>query len=452
LKVHESDFVLPRQPILKKGKMKIEFGRPLFLALAIGASCFGSRSLLGQSVTFSTNDFGTGLGPYSIAAADVLGTGRPAIITANQNDSTLTVLGNFGNGTLFVSNASYAVSSSPRCVVAVDVNGDSKVDLISVGVSATTVLTNNNFRSFGWNSTITTGGNCAVTINLNNDGISDLLIGGNTSVRIYTNNGTGHFGIATNLSVTGTVYSMATADVNADGRLDLIVANYNDGTLTVFTNNGSGALVSNATYSAGSFVRSVAAADINGDGHPDLIAANISSATLTILTNNGTGTFGSNATVAVLGCYSVVAGDFNGDGLTDLIAIDGSRRPGILSVVTNSSTGFGPYFTITAGQESQAMAVADFNGDNKPDLVLGNTVSSITVLLNSTQFVPPPLNIVSAGNQSVLYWRSPSASTVLQATVNLTNPNWFTVTNGAAIQGVTLPVTSPALFFRLESQ
>ena len=98
------------------------------------------------------------------------------------------------------------------------------------------------------------------------------------------------------------------------------------------------------------------------------------------------------------------------------------------------------------------MAMADFNGDNKPDLVLGNTGNSVTVLLNSTLFASPPLNIFSVGNQSVLYWKSPAPDSVLQATTNLASPNWTTVTSGVPIQGVTLTNTSPNLFFRLKSQ
>ena len=99
------------------------------------------------------------------------------------------------------------------------------------------------------------------------------------------------------------------------------------------------------------------------------------------------------------------------------------------------------------------MAMADFNGDQKPDIVLGNAGNSITVLLNSTLFAPPPLNIVSAsGNQSVVYWKNPAPDSVLQATTNLVSPNWFTVTNGRPIQGITLSNAAPALFFRLISQ
>jgi hypothetical protein len=121
-------------------------------------------------------------------------------------------------------------------------------------------------------------------------------------------------------------------------------------------------------------------------------------------------------------------------------------------VVTNSLEGFGTYFTIVAGVEPQAMAMADFNGDNKPDLVLGNTGTSVTVMLNSTLFGSPPLNIANAGDQSVLYWHSPAPDSVLQFTTNLNDPHWVTVSNGTPIMGVTLPNTTPARFFRLISQ
>ena len=436
--------------------MKTTFRWLFYFTVVLSGVLLESRTSLAQSVSFTTNNYATGQQPFSVTAADVFGSGRPAIITANLSDNTLTVLGNFGNGT-FASNATYTVGGSPRCVVATDINGDGKLDLISVGSSTTTVLTNYNSGSFGSNAVVNSGGNCAVTFDLNGDGKPDLLIGGGTSVIVFTNNGSGRFGSNATLNVLGNpVYSLATTDANLDGKPDLIVANYSDGSLTVFTNNGSGSLGSNATYAVGSNPRSVIAADINGDGFPDLIAGNslgFPNSTVSILTNNGGGIFGSNATVNVArGCYGVVAADFNGDGLTDLIAFDASDIPGIISVVTNSTAGFGTYFTIVAGHEPQAMAMADFNGDSKPDLVLGNTGNSITVLLNSTLFASPPLNIFSVGNQSVLYWKSPAPDSVLQSTTNLASPNWTTVTSGVPIQGVTLTNTSPNLFFRLKSQ
>jgi len=418
----------------------------------------GSQDLFAQSVTFKTNDYTVGASPFSVLAADIFGTGRPAIITANQADDTATVLGNFGNGT-FASNAIYKVSSSPRAIVAADVNRDGKLDLISVGISTTTILTNHNSGMFVSNATVNAGGYSAIAFDLNGNGKSDLIIGGSSTVTVFTNNGSGTLGLSATLPVSG-VAAMAAADVNFDGKLDLLVANQNpgeNGNVVIFTNSGSGSLISNATYVAGPSLRSLAVADINNDGYTDFIAGSAfgyPTSSLSIWTNNGSGLFGSNTTVAVArSCASIAAADFNGDGWTDLVALDSSDRPGIVSVVTNSSAGFGDYFTIVAGAEPVALAMADFNGDSKPDLVLGNTGTNVTVLLNSTQFLSPPLNIFSpTDGRLVVYWRNPAPDSVLQATTNLANPNWFTVTNGRPIQGVTLSNTSPVLFFRLISK
>ena len=148
----------------------------------------------------------------------------------------------------------------------------------------------------------------------------------------------------------------------------------------------------------------------------------------------------------------VVAADLNGDGWVDLVGRDASQPRGTIVLWTNSVNGFVNYSKISAGVENYAMAVADLNGDNRPDLVLANQGNTVTVLLNTTLFSPPPLNIFSAGNQSVLYWNITAPNIVLQSTANLNNPNWVTVPNGKPISGVMLPQTLPNQFFRLISQ
>jgi hypothetical protein len=434
--------------------MKRIFNRTRFLAASLGIALASVTGVFAQTVTFATNDYVVGVQPTAVVAADVFGTGRPAIITANMSVNTLTVLGNFGNGT-FASKATYKVSNFPRAIVAADWNGDGKIDLASVGSLTTTILTNYNSGLFASNATINAGGNCGIAFYLNGSGAPDLLIGGNTTVSLFTNNDTGGLGLNSTLPVPGSVTSMAASDVNLDGTLDLLVANGRN--VTVFTNTGSGSLVSNATYTVSPFLQGIAVADINNDGYPDLIGnrpAGFPTSALSIWTNNGSGVFGSNTVLAIgRGGSSIIAADFNGDGFIDLAALDTSDRPGIVSIVTNSSSGFGNYSTNVAGVEPPAMAMADFNGDSKPDLVLANTGTSVTVMLNSTVFASPPLNIVSgSGGQSVLYWKSPAPNSVLQATTNLVNPNWVDVTGGQPIQGVTLSNAAPALFFRLISQ
>ena len=86
-------------------------------------------------------------------------------------------------------------------------------------------------------------------------------------------------------------YSVATADLNADGRPDLVVANYGSGTVSVLLGNGDGTFGAKTDFGAGSDPQSVAIADLNGDGRPDLAVANWGSNTVSVLLGNGDGTF-----------------------------------------------------------------------------------------------------------------------------------------------------------------
>ena len=80
--------------------------------------------------------------------------------------------------------------------------------------------------------------------------------------------------------------SVAVADVNGDGKPDLVVANYNYG-VGVLLGNGDGTFRAPLIYSTGGNTPfSVAIADVNGDGKPDLVVANANSNDIGVLLNN----------------------------------------------------------------------------------------------------------------------------------------------------------------------
>jgi hypothetical protein len=344
-----------------------------------------------------------GAAPASVAVADVNGDGKLDLIVANNpmggGDGTLTVLTNNGSGVFGVNtNLDLGFNAFPACVVAADINGDGKVDLITVEDNMLVVFTNNGNGVFVCNTTLTVGGllstlNCVAAADVNGDGKPDLISANtysdNNTLTVFTNNGSGVFGSNATLTVgSEPAWVVAVTNVNGKGLMALISANSGTNTLTVLTNNGSGVFGSNATLTVGSGPVCVVAADVNGDGRPDLICANSNTNTLTVLTNNGSGVFGYHATLTVGSApHSVAMADVNGDGKPDLISANYSAAT--LTVLTNNGGGgFGYNATLHVGNQPACVVAADVNSDGKPDLVCADFGdNTLTVLLGFSQAV-----------------------------------------------------------------
>ena len=398
--------------------------------------------------------------------------------THNSSGNTLVVLTNNGSGG-FGSNATLTVGTGPIDVAATDVNGDGYVDLISANINdnTLTVLTNNGSGGFGFSATLPVGNgpSCVVAADLTGAGKLDLISANShdNTLTVYTNNGSGGFGSNATLTVGNGPYCVAVADVNGDGKLDLISANYGGGngnTLTVLTNNGSGGFGSNATLTVGTGPLWVVAADVNGDGKPDLISANFSGNSWTVLTNNGSGGFVFSATIPdpVAG-YTVAntfaVGDFNGDGKLELICgLGGPSCAGgdvLVLVLTNNGSGvFGSNTTVTAGS-CQNVVAADLNGNGKLDVITSNYKDgTVTVLMNTSVFpaptLTPKLGINLQGNGVRVAWPSASPGWSLQQNTDLRTPNWlpsgyggYPIAEEGTNKSLTMPPTPGNLFFRL---
>ena len=157
--------------------------------------------------------------------------------------------------------------------------GVTNISVSSVGPAGTFSLILIPLLSFAPGITLNVGPNpySVVAVDVNGDGKLDLISAnaGADTLTVLTNNGNAVFGSNATLSVGSEPFSVVAADVNGDGKPDLICANYNSSTLTVLTNNGSGGFGFSATLAlpAGSGPYYVTAADINGDGKPDLISS-----------------------------------------------------------------------------------------------------------------------------------------------------------------------------------
>ena len=265
------------------------------VSVNFGASTLTVLTNDGRGNFDSNATLNVGGGPQMVLAADINGDSKPDLISANiNNPSALTIYTNNGKGG-FGFNATLTVGKGAYWVVAVDITGDGKMDLVAAnaGANTLTVLTNNGIGGFGSNATIALGSSPGwlTAVDVNGDGKPDLVCVTGDTFTVLTNNGLGSFGLSTTVNAGTGVGGGIAADLKGDGNIDLISANPgswpNGGgnTLTVLTNNGTGQFGFNTTLAVGNAPFGLAAADVNADGKLDLITGNGIDNTVTVLMN-----------------------------------------------------------------------------------------------------------------------------------------------------------------------
>jgi hypothetical protein len=233
---------------------------------------------------------------------------------------------------------------------------------------------------------------------LNGDGKAEFIVGSAyAGLYIYGNNGNGTFtpGQVTSImpNAGGPAVGLGViTDVSGDGKADFVVTSGQANATDVFLGNGDGTLQAPSIVSPAASC--IAVADLNEDGRPDLIEG-LGDGSVSVYPGNGNGTFGipanfpSGATSAPSGFF---ISDVNGDGNLDVAA----SLPSVAKVAILTGNGDGtlnPPNLFGAIPNAADVTLADFTGDGKPDIAsvspAGYGGQNFDVLTNTTVFAPP---------------------------------------------------------------
>ena len=365
-------------------------------------------------------------GPAALAVGDFNGDGVPDAIVANPftgSSGSVSVLLGKGDGTLLAAQA-YAAGSAPVGVVLADFNGDGKLDAAVVDEGDTSSQTD---------------------------------LGG---VSILLGKGDGTFQPAASSSLSARPYWIVEGDFNGDGKADLALATgtvLSAGTIFVLLGNGDGTFRQLTPVTVGNpagGIASIAAGDINADGKLDLAVQLYQNGSYSIvsLLGNGDGTFQTGPSTSIQPSGAIALVDVNGDGWPDVVATHGGGPISATLLLGNGDGSFQSEDPLPSGASPAAIATADFFGNGQPGLafvdnpnyvvLLGNGYPGMTVTPASASLTPGQTQqftaaVAFSSSQAVAWSVSPqegaiTATGLYTAPASITTQQTVTVTATSA--------------------
>jgi hypothetical protein len=319
-----------------------QFSEPIGAPLAVPGNPFGTSSHL-RMVDFDQD-------------------GRSELV-ASSPQGKLSIVERTRPGRLVeVPNSKFPSSQSPQVIEVIDLNQDGLQDVVYIGDRLDIKLQNAVGRfSFLFQGAPISGTGLAVG-DLNSDNRVDIVTASNSTGEVFVllQTSAGNFNPASPLALgAGSgAGAVAVGDYNGDNRLDLSIANLNSNNITVYLQNSAGQLVE-APFSplaAGSEPRDVYTADLNNDGRHDIVTINRGSFDLTVYLQNSSGL----PSLAPYSPLSVVDrpagvefGDIDNDGRQDIIVM--SDQNPLLRMFFQEANG-----NLIEGSQSPFMLTNDF--------------------------------------------------------------------------------------------
>jgi hypothetical protein len=312
-------------------------------------------------------NIGAAYGSGWVTTGDVDGDGKLDIVVSFDGLNTMTILRNNSTpGTLSAASFDAPVvvttGNRPESVKVCDIDGDGRPDLVFANAGSNTIGV---LRNIGTAGTVTTNS----------------------------------FAPEVDFTATGTPYTIACVDLDGDGKPDVVTATDSGTAISVLRNTstvGNITFASHVDFATGSRPLFVTTADLDADGKQDILVANYGGRSVSVFRNISTaGSFTTNSLAARFDIATATGGstqvpsvaDMNGDGRPDLI-VESQSQDGVM-IYPNIGTGalsagsFGSAIILNAGSNPIINAIADLDGDGKPDLIVANNFgSSISIFKN----------------------------------------------------------------------
>jgi hypothetical protein len=284
-----------------------------------------------------------GANPTFMIATDLFGRHRADLVIANHDTDYLTILANDGRGHFSSQHVHVHSKPHPHTVAAADVNSDGHADLITDSWAEnrlSLVLSNGHG---GWQTPgtpIEIGRKPyinVVAVDLDGDGHVDLVMpnSGFDSICILFGDGHGHFTHAAQSPLVAgpCPFMVAVADVNGDGRPDIVVVNYSghatdssgDGLTWVRNDGGRHFTAFPQRLAIGRTSWRVAVGDVNGDGIADAAFINAGSNSVTVVYGSHSGLHVGAQVPTMPQPHNIALADLDGDGRADLLVITEER-------------------------------------------------------------------------------------------------------------------------------
>lgn len=345
-------------------------------------------------------------GSFNSATGDFNQDGKLDLALISVSDDSVQIFPGRGDGT-FQASPVMLVGHLPFSIAIADFNRDSKPDILTVnngGQSFSILLGRGDgtFQPALTASTLRQFPRNAAIADFNADGIPDLAItsglitSGAAFTEIWLGRGDATFSSGSSWPTGSSPEAIASADLNGDGKPDLLVYDNATGSIFALLGKGAGQFDPLGAVIAGSPSGPViaglfAVADLNGDYLPDIIYGNLIGKTLSVALGRGTGAFGPAATLSfgsgALRSSSLVVADFDRDGKPDLAIGDNAMN--MVAVLSGNGDGtFQPYRLFEANAGLTEIHPGDVDRDGRIDLIV--TQFTIAVLRNTSGLAPAP--------------------------------------------------------------